>query len=177
MKYYQYYPDGGSSSVKSKNTKYSFDLKNWTTWNGSPINLTKGQKVYFYGENLTYTTSDEDYYYFVMQGKIAASGNIMSLIQFGETMGEECFHMLFGNCSCLTTAPELPATKLVTGCYNNMFQGCTKLNRIKVNTTSWLQMYGWVKNVSSTGTFVKPTGTDIPTGVNGIPAGWTVINE
>ena len=34
---------------------------------------------------------------------------------------------------------------------------------------------GWVNGVSSTGTFVKhPNMTSLPTGVSGIPTGWTV---
>ena len=36
------------------------------------------------------------------------------------------FCMFFG-CTALTTAPELPATKLTDGCYNYMFKGCTAL--------------------------------------------------
>ena len=32
----------------------------------------------------------------------------------------------------------------------------------------------WVKNVSTTGTFVKHPDAKIPTGISGIPSGWTV---
>lgn len=34
----------------------------------------------------------------------------------------------------------------------------------------------WVEGVSSTGTFEKKAGATLPTGNNGIPSGWTVIN-
>ena len=35
----------------------------------------------------------------------------------------------------------------------------------------------WVGDVSSTGTFIKNTAmTSLPTGINGIPTGWTVQN-
>jgi hypothetical protein len=38
-------------------------------------------------------------------------------------------------------------------------------------------LYNWVSNVASTGTFVKhPNMTTLPTGTNGIPSGWTVVN-
>ena len=37
------------------------------------------------------------------------------------------FCNLFENCAVLTSAPELPATKLVDNCYNRMFEGCTSL--------------------------------------------------
>ena len=37
------------------------------------------------------------------------------------------FCYLFLNCSVLTSAPELPATKLAVSCYTSMFEGCTSL--------------------------------------------------
>ena len=85
---------------------------------------------------------------------------------------------MFQGCTSLTTAPELPATTLVSNCYNNMFQGCTNLNYIKAMFTSVPSSSytsNWVSGVSSTGTFVKNSAaTWTNTGVNGIPTGWTV---
>ena len=48
---------------------------------------------------------------------------------------------MFGGCSSLTTAPELPATKLPNAsfgnaCYSSMFAECTSLKRIKMNASS-----------------------------------------
>ena len=43
---------------------------------------------------------------------------------------------MFISCSSLTTAPELPATELVNGCYNGMFNSCTKLNYVKAMFTT-----------------------------------------
>ena len=37
------------------------------------------------------------------------------------------FCYLFDGCSVLTSAPELPATKLAVSCYTSMFAGCTSL--------------------------------------------------
>ena len=34
---------------------------------------------------------------------------------------------MFKNCTSLTTAPELPATELISNCYIGMFEGCTSL--------------------------------------------------
>ena len=68
---------------------------------------------------------------FVMTGKIAASGNIMYLLDKTGELIEFVNHLeingLFDNCSSLTTAPELPATKLTDGCYDEFFRGCTNL--------------------------------------------------
>jgi hypothetical protein len=62
-----------------------------------------------------------------------------------------------------------------------MFQGCSNLNYIKMLATYISTNYcltDWVKNVSSTGTFVKnPAMTSLPTGNSGIPIGWTVYND
>ena len=43
------------------------------------------------------------------------------------TLGDSCYGAMFGNCTSLTTAPELPATTLATQCYYGMFLGCTSL--------------------------------------------------
>ena len=60
---------------------------------------------------------------FNMTGRIAASGNVDTLLdQNGNaTLNDHCYYRLFGDCSSLTTAPELPATTLAYGCYQEMF--------------------------------------------------------
>ena len=69
-------------------------------------------------------------YQFFMTGKIAASGNIMYLL---DKTGEKdsvtwaCFYRLFYGCTNLTTAPELPATTLADYCYMGMFENCSNL--------------------------------------------------
>jgi hypothetical protein len=86
---------------------------------------------------------------------------------------------MFQNCTSLTTAPELPATHLDDYCYNSMFEGCNKLNYIKMLATNIgdFSLSDWVNGVASSGTFVKnPAMTTLSTGVDGIPNGWTVIN-
>ena len=113
-----------------------------------------GDKVYF--KNSTTVTqlaaSENNYNNFVMTGKIAASGNIMSLLSpdfDGElTMGAYCFSYLFQNCSSLTTAPELPATTLANSCYAGIFYGCTSLTQApsilpaeRVEIQSYAQMF------------------------------------
>ena len=97
------------------------------------------------------------------------------------TLASNCYQYMFGGCTNLKTAPELPATKLADRCYGGMFYKCTKLSYIKCLATNISPKdctYIWVYKVANTGTFVKaasmPTWT---TGDNGIPKGWTVINE
>ena len=98
------------------------------------------------------------------------------------TLVDACYSSMFYGCTSLTTAPELPATTLVGNCYRNMFSGCTRLNYIKCLATNISAIYcttDWVANVAPTGTFVKAdsmTGWTIDS-VDGVPIGWTLINE
>ena len=89
-----------------------------------------------------------------------------------------CYAYMFSGCSSLKKAPFLPAKSLVANCYYHMFENCSSLNNISVGATSWTGSYAnsWVSGVAASGTFTKPTNTNITTGVNGIPSGWTVIN-
>ena len=73
---------------------------------------------------------------FVMTGSIAASGNIMSLLDrdcSSTTIPcNGCFYYLFYNCISLTAAPVLPATTLYENCYASMFNSCTSLTTAPV---------------------------------------------
>ena len=101
------------------------------------------------------------------------------------TLAESCYYRMFCGCTSLTVAPELPATILVSECYYQMFEGCCELNYIKMLATdisAYECLIFWVNGVSSTGTFIKSNGVNIPTATNsnyhaGIPSGWTVIND
>ncbi len=91
-----------------------------------------------------------------------------------------CYWSMFQGCSNLTKAPDLPATTLAKYSYRFMFSGCGNLNSVKCLATdlSASDCTGdWLKNVASTGTFVKKAGVTWPTGASGIPDGWTVVEE
>ena len=96
------------------------------------------------------------------------------------TLAEYCYYYMFRGCTGLTTAPALPATTLVKNCYGNMFYGCTNLNSVTMLATDISAsgcLSNWMKNVSATGTFTKAESmTSLPTGANGIPSGWTVVD-
>ena len=96
------------------------------------------------------------------------------------TLASRCYDSMFYECSNLTTAPELPATTLAERCYINMFWGCTNLNSVKCLATDRSASFcteDWLSGVAATGTFTKAEGATWPSGVNGIPDGWTVIEE
>ena len=94
------------------------------------------------------------------------------------TLANNCYSGMFKGCKKITTAPDLPATTLALQCYYRMFYDCNKLNYIKMLATdisAKLCLDNWVENVALTGTFVKhPAMTTLPTGIHGIPSGWTV---
>jgi hypothetical protein len=105
----------------------------WSTYTiGTEITLTSaGDYIKFRGDNSTFSTTFNDYYQFAMSGTIAASGNVMSLVDSTCKLltipCDYCFRALFYNCTSLTAAPALPATTLAAHCYRAMFQSCTSL--------------------------------------------------
>ena len=113
----------------------------WTTWEfnsnySSEITLNKGEKLYVRSDSsnacAVYDEPVDDckYYYFTISGgKISASGNIMSLLNFTPILPNYAFYKLFEDCTSLVSAPELPATTLADGCYEFMFRGCSSLTQ------------------------------------------------
>ena len=94
------------------------------------------------------------------------------------TLADSCYGSMFYKCTNLTTAPELPAATLAGYCYWGMFYNCTSLNYIKMlatNVSATACLDNWANNVAASGTFVKKSGVTIPSGNNGIPNNWTVI--
>ena len=102
-------------------------------------NLASGDKFYMRGDNATFNTMAVNAT-FVMTGSIAASGNIMSLVDktcASKTIPNDyCFGGLFWGCDVMTTPPELPATTLLQDSYMSMFQGCTAMTSIVIKATT-----------------------------------------
>ena len=120
--------------TKGQAFEYSTDGTNWSVFTPGTTTITLANaedKVYFRGDNTTVSESSSIYYKFVMSGKIAASGNIMSLLDTtckSTTISNKyCYYSMFRGCTSLTMAPALPATKLASSCYAGMFRGCTSL--------------------------------------------------
>ena len=120
--------------TQSQAFETSTDGSNWSVFTPGTTTITLanvGDKVFFRGDNTTVGESNSIYYTFVMSGKIAASGNIMSLLdktcESTTISSNYCYRSMFYNCTSLTTAPELPATTLASFCYYSMFYGCTSL--------------------------------------------------
>lgn len=173
---------------------------------GESISLSTGDYIDYWNESTTLSTGSRNYVRFVMSGKLAASGNIMSCLNFTDACHSHCFRNLFHGCSSLVTAPELPSTSLSiycyygmfshTGirtapelpstslssyCYERLFMNSNNLNSIEVNFTQWESSFDstqdWVYGVASSGTFTCPSSLPEEYGINRIPEGWTVIRK
>lgn len=122
------------SLTTTPSLEYSTDKGNWVPFilNSTTVDLPNtGDKVYIRATSSNATFSDASgWISFEISGSVAASGNIMSLLDKncgGTSVPEHAFRCLFWNNSTLTTAPALPATTLEGGCYREMFQGCSSL--------------------------------------------------
>ena len=115
--------------------EYSTDGNTWSPFvvGSTTVTLANiGDKMYMRATSAGNTgmgTSEWDYNKFVMTGKIAASGNVDTLLdQNGNaTLTSYCYTSMFWDCSSLTTAPELPSTTLADYCYSFMFYRCSSL--------------------------------------------------
>ena len=104
---------------------------------GTVITLANvGDKVYFRAkqDNQQFANDSREANQFVMTGKIAASGNINTLLKadgsvLDLTGRNYCYNAMFLGCSSLTHAPSLPATTLADWCYSCMFQDCSLLTQ------------------------------------------------
>lgn len=95
------------------------------------------------------------------------------------TLNDYCYSSMFRGCTNLIQAPVLPDAILAQKCYPTMFSGCSSLSNIKclVTSPSETNFKNWVYGVAATGTFTKKAGIVWPTGADGIPEGWTVVEE
>lgn len=142
---------------------YTTDNSNWYEYTfDQTIPLTSGTSVSFRAkdENNYFSQDETHYYQFVFSsGKIAASGNIMCLLDasgqatyipayafthlfYGcenltvapdikaSTLSSNSCSYMYKSCSNLKKTPELSATRLAEECYKSMFEGCTNLNEI-----------------------------------------------
>lgn len=206
-----------SNSNVSKTILYSKNGGTWTNITSATtaptISVVNGDVLQFKGDNASYGTSNY-YNSFTATCNFNVTGNVMSLINsttfasltsfsgsynlrglfYGNTylkdagklvlpattLSTGCYSQMFRGCTGLTVAPLLSATALVSNCYYRLFYGCSSLNKIVCLATSGTTSTctsGWVTNIASTGTFCKaPTANSWASGTGGIPTNWTVRN-
>lgn len=119
----------------------SRDKQTWTTVtpNAAPtyfITLNAGEKVYIKGRNHQYYDSSwSTQGYFTSTRHFNVSGNAMSLVYADDfknktTLSQYAFAYLFYNTNIKSAEHlVLPATNLMSNCYEGMFQNCTSLTK------------------------------------------------
>ena len=119
----------GEYQTMSRKPQLQYSIDDMDAWEDYTLNtavaLSAGQKCYWRGLTTTLNSTTE-YLYFDSTGKVEASGEVDSLINWA-SLSSGCYRYLFKGCSELLTAPELPSTELANYCYDHMFQGCTNL--------------------------------------------------
>ena len=159
-----------SGTIITAVIEYSTDGTSWTavdfsanTTTGTITLSNAGDKVYFRNakpasEDNYFSRDSSNFFLFKMAGSIAASGNIMSLVDLNcqaTTISQQCtFYKLFFNCTKLTSAPELPATTLATSCYYQMFYQCgltsaPELPATTLATNCYYGMFYYCKDLTS----------------------------
>ena len=153
--------NGLTVKLSLNNSYYRIGSGNWTELSAeteSPI-VNKGQKIQFKITDPT-TSYVNGIGTFSVNKQFNVKGNIMSLVYGDNFIGNNvlktnifrklfnfcttlksakylvlpatklttgCYKEMFCYCESLTTAPELPATDLAIGCYDSMFFGCFSL--------------------------------------------------
>lgn len=164
-----------NASMADLDLEYSTDKQTWTqyTWTsgstaGAVITLANaGDRVWFRGDNATFSTDTNSYYKFAFSGRLYASGNIMSLLD------KKCLSLTIPNAWCfvylfqsqyvsnanLLSAPRLPATKLADSCYTSMFhrQGnITEMPELPAMELTYNCYYNMFKETGITEVELKP---------------------
>ena len=99
-----------------------------------------------------------------------------------QTLATACCMNMFSECTSLKESPALTAGTLEPYCYSMMFSSCTSLKKITC-TASYISagnaLENWVDGVpaGAGGTFIKKNDVTWPTGISGIPSGWTVQQQ
>ena len=130
MLYKHLKPDGDfQTSRDGGNTWEDYTL-------GSEITLNTGDEVSFRvkANRSPYQYASNYCCFELRRGKIEAWHNVMSMYRKDDfstydTAVGSVFANLFKDCTSLTKAPVLPATKLNDSCYYSMFSGCQSLTK------------------------------------------------
>ena len=129
----------------------------------------------FYGQ--TSLPSAYCFYHFFDGCKVCDASN---LVMPATSLTKNCYEKMFNACVNLTAAPTLPATTLVKRCYGYMFGNCSNLSSVTclaTNISASQCLIFWLNGVAASGTFTKAASmTSWPSGSNGIPNGWTVVD-
>jgi len=119
------------------NISLQYSTDEGVSWGEFPIGTavtipTVGGSIMLKGVNNRFTDQLQSYHHFVMTGRIAAEGDITSLLNgIGGDYPLKSYEFCraFSNCAALTTPPDLPSVKVDYYTYASMFSYCTSLSK------------------------------------------------
>ena len=152
----EYSVNNGEWATVKAGTEVTFGGANGTLrLRGTNINGTASSSVNF--STITFTDKNVN---------VACTGDIRTLLDWRNYSTVDTqnalFCYLFKDCAVLTSAPDLPATKLAYNCYYKMFEGCTSLTsapELKATTLAPECYYGMFSGCTklSTVTMLAPS--------------------
>ena len=119
----------GLAQLSSHQTlEYSLDGNTWNNMTTeTTFSLTKDVVLYVRGK-LADNNSESNYTKFNITGSVESSGNINYIWDYenlNAPLKQWCGYKLFYECAGLVSAPQMPSMTLATGCYDQMFRGCS----------------------------------------------------
>ena len=111
------------------NMGYSTDGASFSPWTyNKEITLNAGESIYVLNKSPLLSTDVDQYVRFDITGKVEVSGDISSLVNFGNIY-EQAFFDLFGYSNGLVSAENLvlPYANVPKGAYQQMFNNCRNL--------------------------------------------------
>lgn len=168
----------------SEDFTYGGDLKTLLNYQSNSVSLQRGCFSYLFYNSSTLVKTPS-----ILPATILAYDSYRSMFGYctslttapnlpATILSSGCYANMFYSCTSLTTAPVLPATTLVESCYYSMFKGCSSLNKVSTyanDISASFCLDDWLDNVSATGDFYNYGHANYPSGVSGIPTGWTEV--
>ena len=109
--------------------KYRTRAGGWQTYTpGTTVSLqSAGDYVQFWNTAGQLSSNYGNYAKFVMTGSIAGSGNVMSMLNFSDTVPAFGLYSLFSGCGVLVSAPKITAKTIGNFGCRDMYTNCTSL--------------------------------------------------
>lgn len=145
------------------------------------IELNKGDKIQIWNQSEVFSINKEKSFGFGgvnnSDARMVVSGDLMALVNWRKDLPEYSFYQLFALYSPLLEAPEIPDVPMAENALAQAFFHCQNLNKIRVNFKEWSNATtDWMWDVTSVGTFYKPSALPEERGKSRIPNNWTVVN-
>ena len=131
--------------------------------------------------NLLHATTLADMCYLNMFNYCTALTTVPNLP--ATTLAQSCYQYMFSNCRSLVETPEgwyLPAQTTAENSCSNMFDDCSKLQKIAVSYSGYITSSHWrnfLRFVSNTGTFYYSKNQTKENIRSIVPSGWTLVQS